>query len=87
MFGEGCLTDEMIQGQIDTLQNILVQRARSTSTPHDDSVPSSWATAAWRQPIAKGLEQRVFRQGLKTNTSDKNKNQARTNQNAVITTF
>ena len=72
MFGEGCLTDEMIQGQIKAWQNILSQRAAPNTTSHDDSVPSSGATAAWRQPIAKGLTQRVFRQGLKTKISDKN---------------
>jgi hypothetical protein len=72
IFGEGCLTDEMMQAQIDILQNILSQRAKPTPTPQDDRVSSSGATATWRQPIAKGLAKRVFRQGLKTKTSDTN---------------
>ena len=40
---------------------------------HDGRAPSSGETAAWRQPIAKALAQRIIRQGLKTNISDKNR--------------
>ncbi len=62
----------MIQQQINVLQDILAQRTKPAPTKPD-----------WRQPIAKGLAkglaQRVFRQGVISATSDKNRKKA-TNQ-------
>ena len=76
MLGDGWLTDEMIQQQIDILKETLAQRNNPTTTPHSDCVPSAGATAPWRQPIANQLAQRVFRQGVNSNISDKNRETA-----------
>jgi hypothetical protein len=75
-FPSGTLTDAEIQHQIEILKSIQDQRSRqgSSQTPmaeHTDQLPSSGATAAWRQPIAKGLQSKGFRNSTRNNTSDK----------------
>ena len=75
-FPKGALTDSELQNQIDILKKIQEHRLQ-TAPPknqfaaHNDDLPSSGATAAWRQPVMKGMASRLFRQGIKTNLSVK----------------
>ncbi len=76
-FPRGSLTDSELQNQIDILKKIQDHRLQ-TAPPknqfaaHNDGLPSSGATAAWHQPVMKGIASRLFRQGLKTNLSVEN---------------
>ncbi len=73
MLGDRCLTDEMIQQQINVLQDILAQRTKPALTEPVDRASQR------REPSAKGLAQRVFRQGVRSAISDKNQEKV-TNQ-------
>jgi hypothetical protein len=62
-----------LQQQIQQLQHMLAERA---SPPNslilaDKDLRTTQVMSSWRQPIARALESRVSRQGVKNNISDK----------------